>query len=99
GQPAGEANDEVRRRTGMLVGRAVAATANLLDLERAVVSGSVALGFGAPFFDAARTEIDHRCRIEFSRGLTIDEAGLGADGPIIGAAAVGFRELGMEVLR
>ena len=34
--------------TGTLVGRAVASVANLLDLELAVVAGSVALGFGRP---------------------------------------------------
>ncbi len=45
---------DVRERTGMLVGRAVASVANLLDLPLAVVSGSVALGFGEPFFAAAQ---------------------------------------------
>ena len=41
---------EVVDRTGTLVGRAVASVANLLDLDLAVVAGSVALGFGEPFF-------------------------------------------------
>ncbi len=42
--PPPEAPESVRRRTGTLVGRAVASVANLLDLELAVVAGSVALG-------------------------------------------------------
>jgi glucokinase len=88
GQPASQAPEPVRRRTGTLVGRAVASVANLLDLRLAVVAGSVALGFGDPFFEAAQEEIDARCRIEFSRGTRIEPAGLGPDGPLIGAAAL-----------
>ena len=56
GRPAELAPPEVVERTGTLVGRAVASVANLLDLPLAVVSGSVALGFGAPFFAAAQRE-------------------------------------------
>jgi glucokinase len=91
GRPASEASNEVRRRTGMLVGRAVASVANLLDLELAVVAGSVALGFGEPFFTAAQQEIDARSKLSYSRGTRIVPAGLGADGPLVGAAAVGRR--------
>jgi glucokinase len=91
GRPAAEAGDEVRRRTGMLVGRAVASVANLLDLELAVVAGSVALGFGGTFFTAAQREIDARSKLSYSRATRIVPAGLGADGPLVGAAAVGRR--------
>jgi hypothetical protein len=62
--------------------------ANLLDLRLALVAGSVALGFGAPFFAAAQRELDERARLDFSRGAVIRPAGLGADGPLVGAAAV-----------
>jgi glucokinase len=92
GEPA-DAPEAVRLRTGTLVGRAVASVANLLDLRLAVVAGSVALGYGAPFFTAAQAEIDARCRIEFSRGTRIVRAGLGDAGPLVGAAAVGWRGL------
>jgi glucokinase len=93
GRPAAEANEAVRRRTGTLVGRAVASVANLLDVELAVVAGSVALGFGPVFFEAAQQEIELRSRLEFSRSTRIMPAGLGADGPLLGAAAVGRRAL------
>lgn len=83
----------VRERTGTLVGRAVASVANLLDLRLAVVAGSVALGYGAPFFAAAQAELDARSQISFARGARIVPAGLGADGPLVGAAAVGWRAL------
>ena len=83
-----DASPEVIERTGMLVGRAGAITANLLDLQLAVVAGSVALGYGDAFFAAAQSEIDRLCTIEFSRGARIARAGLGDEGPLIGAAAV-----------
>ena len=91
GRPPKEASPDVIARTGRLVGLAVASTANLLDLKLAVVAGSVALGFGDPFFAAAQAEIDARARLDFSRGTKIRPAALGADGPLVGAAAVGCR--------
>lgn len=93
GSPAG-APLEIRQRTGRLVGRAVGSVVNLLDLRLAVVAGSVALGYGEDFFIAARAELDRVARLEFSRGARIVPAGLGADGPLVGAAAVAWRIVG-----
>ena len=72
----------------------MASVANLLDLKLAVVAGSVALGFGAPFFPAAQAEVDAGARLVYSSGTKVVPAGLGADAPLVGAAAVGRR--GME---
>jgi glucokinase len=93
GRPAAEAEPEVVIRTGTLVGRAVASVCALLDLRLTVVAGSVALGFGEPFFTAAQRELDHRLRIEFARGARIVPAGLGSAGPLVGAAAVALRQV------
>ncbi len=71
GHPAAQAPDSVRRRTGTLVGRAVASVANLLDVELAVVAGSVALGYGGVFFEAAQEEIARRSQLDFSRSTRI----------------------------
>jgi glucokinase len=98
GRPPAEAGPELRRWTGTVVGRAVASVANLLDLRLAVVAGSVALGYGAEFFAAAQAELDDRARLDFSAGTRIVPAGLGADGPLVGAAAVAFRALGKPIL-
>lgn len=98
GRPPEEAPAEVVARTGRLVGRAVASVANLLDLQLAVVAGSVALGFGQPFFAAARSEIEARARLSYARATRIVPAGLGPDGPLVGAAAVGWRAVGEPVL-
>jgi glucokinase len=93
GASPAEAGPDVRARTGRLVGLAVASVANLLDLKFAVVAGSVALGYGAAFFDAAQAELDRSACLDFSRGAVIQPAGLGAEGPLVGAAAVGRRGL------
>jgi glucokinase len=93
GRPAAEAGPEMVARTGILVGRAIASVANLLDLPLAVVGGSVALGFGEPFFVAAQTEIDRRARLDFSVGTRIVPPGLEDRAPLVGAAAVAYRAM------
>jgi glucokinase len=93
-----QATPEVVHRTGTLVGRAVASVANLLDLQLAVVAGSVALGFDGPFFAAAQDEIDRSARLQHSRGTRIRKGGLGDRGPLVGAAAVGWRGTGRDLL-
>ncbi|MDQ6928190.1 MAG: ROK family protein [Actinomycetota bacterium] len=96
GRPPEEADPEVVVRVGTMVGRAVGSVANLLDLRLALVGGSVALGFGEPFFAAAQAEIDARSRLAFSAGTRIAPVGLGSTGPLVGAAAVGWRGLGVR---
>jgi len=97
GRPAQDATAAEIERAGTMVGRAVASVANLLDLRLAVVAGSVALGFGAPFFAAAQREIDLRARLDFARGAVIRPAGLGRESPLVGAAAVGWRGSGIDI--
>ncbi len=94
GRPPAEASPEVVARAGTLVGRGVASVVSLLDLRRVVVAGSVALGFGAPFFAAASAELERRCGLAFTRGVVLGPAGLGARGPLVGAGAVGWRGFG-----
>jgi len=98
GRPAEEAGADLVREVATAVGRAVASVCNLLDLRLAVVAGSVALGFGSPFFAAAQAELDARARLDFSRGARIIPAGLGDRGPLVGAGAVAWRALGRPVL-
>jgi glucokinase len=97
GRPAAEAPPELRERTGRLVGRAVASLVALLDLPLALVAGSVALGFGDEFFVPAQDELDRTARIEHARGAALRPAGLRAEGPLVGAAAVGLRGIGRDV--
>jgi glucokinase len=94
GRPAEQAPPEIVERAGTLVGRAVAYTANLLDLRLCLCGGSVALGYGDAFFDAAQAELDARARILHARGCRIERVGLGALAPIVGAGAIGWRGVG-----
>lgn len=88
GRPPAEACTSEIARVGTMVGRAVGSVANLLDLKLALVGGSVALGYGEPFFTAAQEEIDRVCYLDYSRGTHIRPVGCGPEGPLIGAAAV-----------
>jgi glucokinase len=93
GRPAAEASLAVIEQTGIYVGRAVASVAVLLDLRLAVIGGSVALGFGDPFYSAVQAEVDRQASIKFSRGVQVRPTGLGADAPLVGAAAVARRHV------
>jgi glucokinase len=59
----------------------------------AVVGGSVALGFGEPFFAAAQAEADRLCRLDFSRGARVVPSALGVHAGLVGAAALALRSL------
>ncbi len=97
GLPATEACTSEIRFVGTMVGRAVGSLANALDLHLAVVGGSVALGFGEPFFASAQAECDRICTLDYSRGTRIEPVGLGVEAPLVGAAAVGFRSIGHDL--
>jgi glucokinase len=97
GREARLAPDAVRVETGRLVGLALAGVVHLLDVRLAVVAGSVALGFGAPFFAAAQRALDDNAQLAYARGARVVPGGLGADGPLVGAAAVGWRGLGVAL--
>jgi len=89
------ANEEIRRRTGVMVGRAVASVASLLDVTQFFVAGSVALGFGRPFFEAANETAESLVGLSFARAVSVQPSTLGADGPILGAACVAWRSVGV----
>ena len=81
-------------RGGELVGRAVGTLASVLDFTKCYVAGSVALGYGDVFFDSANEAATRVSTMPFTRDLTIERSGLDADGPLLGAAYVGW--LGVE---
>jgi glucokinase len=88
GRPAARASRTVVESTGTLVGRACASALATIDARLVLVGGSVALGFGAPFFASAQAELDRRLGLGFVRGATIRPVGLGGEAPLVGAAAV-----------
>jgi glucokinase len=96
GKPPKEAPLEFRIHAGRLLGRAVAIASAILDIRLAVVGGGVALGFGEPFFRAAQEAYDAYAHLSFMKGLRIIPVALRDRGPLIGAAAVGFRGIGIR---
>lgn len=93
GRPAAEARNELRVRTGKLIGRTVASVVNLLDLDLVVVAGSVALGFGEPFFTAAQKEITNYCHMDYAKPARIVPAEFSTTSSLIGAGAVAWYAL------
>jgi len=97
GIPPEQATLETIQDAGVLMGRAIASAANTLDLNLALVGGSVALGWGQPFFDAAQAEVDKQAKLSFSKGTIVRPVELGNMGGLIGGARVGF--IGLEATR
>jgi len=91
GRPPQRAPQAIVERTGLLTGRALASLGAICDLRLAVIGGSMALGFGEPFFAAAQAELDQRARLAFTSGFRVVPAGLGQLAPLIGAAALARR--------
>jgi glucokinase len=91
GRPASEADQATRLRTGQLVGRAVGQLASVLDFQHCFIAGSVALGYGEEFFNEATKAARGVAMLWYSHDIEIRPSQLGSDGPILGAALVGWR--------
>ena len=85
------ADDALRRRTATLVGRAIGTLACVLDFRHCFVAGSVALGYGEPFFATINKTAREVATIGSSPNLVIQRSELDANGPIMGAACVAWR--------
>lgn len=91
GRTAAEADLVTRQRTGELVGRAVGTLSSVLDFRHCYVAGSVALGYGEEFFDAANKAARSLAMMSYSHDIEIRPSQLGSDGSLLGAAVVGWR--------
>ena len=91
GRPPQRAPQSIVERSGLLTGRALAMVAAVCDLRHAVIAGSVALGFGDPFFAAARHELEQRARLGSTQGFEVVPAVLGQSAALVGAAALAKR--------
>lgn len=91
GRPASEADQATRLRTGDLVGRAVGMLSSVLDFRHSYVAGSVALGYGDDFFGAATKAARDTAKLSHSHDVEILPSKLGGNGPLLGAALVGWR--------
>jgi glucokinase len=91
GRPAEEADLATRLRTAELVGRAVGTLSSVLDFRHCFIAGSVALGYGDEFFSEANKAARSVAMMSYSHDIEIRRSSLGADGPLLGAALVGWR--------
>lgn len=78
------------QEAGVAVGRGIAAASVLLDFDRVVIGGSVALGAGDLFMGPLRDALAAETRISFATGSEnrVLLSTLGTDGPLVGAAAL-----------
>lgn len=88
GIPAAQATLSTKQLVGRQVGRALASVGALMDLDFAVIGGSVALGFGEPFFRAVQEEVSASACLDFVTGFKVRPVGLGDKSPLVGAAAI-----------
>jgi glucokinase len=91
GRPAIDADQSIRLRTGSLVGKAVGMLSSVLDFRHCYVAGSVALGFGDEFFYEATKAAHAAAKMPYSHDVEVQRSLLGSDGPLLGAALVGWR--------
>lgn len=73
------------QRAGLALGRAIAAAAELLDLDRVVIGGGVA-GSAELFLPSLRRELARRAQLDFSRGLAVEISAGTVDAALVGAA-------------
>lgn len=97
GAPAQKAPLAEVLRAGKLLGQGLGSVVNLLDLELVAIGGSVALGYGGPFFSAVARGLHATSRLGFTQNCRIEPVGLGKDGPLIGAGALAWQRLGHDV--
>jgi glucokinase len=73
---------------GMAIGRGIAAAASLLDVDRVVIGGSVALGSGDLLLEPLRRELARNARLDFTRDVPVVLSELGVSAALAGAAAL-----------
>lgn len=83
------ATDEMKHYCADKVAQAVATVSCLLDIRLVTIGGSVALGFGDPFFSHLQGRLDEWVKLEFAQGIKAVPSGLGVHGGLISAARVG----------
>ncbi|MFN3254648.1 MAG: ROK family protein [Ilumatobacter sp.] len=72
-RPLRRANSSIVDRAGIMLGRAIASTIAMVDVDVVYVAGSVVDGFGDALLDACRREIGQRSRLPNLAGLRILE--------------------------
>lgn len=96
-RPLRRAPGPVVERTGVMIGRAIASAAAVLDFRLVLLAGTVPTTFGTPLLEAAGRELDQRSRIGFLRSMPdrarplvqLGMSTLGRESALVGAAGLG----------
>jgi glucokinase len=88
GRELGRTPAAITERTGIMVARACASLAAMLDVSDIVIGGIVPSVLGGAFFDALEKELDQRSRLSHLADLRVRGIGESRIGPLVGAAAV-----------
>jgi glucokinase len=75
-------------RTGILLARAIASVAAIVDTTRVFIAGSVPAALGQPLIEAMARELVVRSRLAHLAGLAVVPLPAGAGGPLVAAAAI-----------
>jgi glucokinase len=75
---------------GAAVGRGIASAAALVDLEKVVIGGSIALHAWDLIGPPLTAELQASARLDFTRHVQVVHAALGDDAGLYGAAQLGF---------
>ncbi len=86
-RPLRRATDSIVERTGIMLGRAIASMAAMVDVTTFFVSGSVIDSFGDRLMATARREIGERSRLPTLAALRVEEPDHGI-APLVAAAAL-----------
>jgi glucokinase len=84
---------ELFRTAGAGVGRGIASTAALLDLELVVIGGSIALHAWDLLGPPLEAELHSSARLDFTRRVRVVHAELGDNAGVLGAAVLAFGSL------
>jgi len=86
------------REAGEAVGRGIASSAALLDLEVVAIGGGIALGAWDLIAEPLLQEVRLAARLDFTRDLRVVQAELREDAGLVGAAALAWIGLGRTLL-
>jgi glucokinase len=85
---------EVLRKAGTALGIGLSNAVNVFDPELIVLGGSV-VNAGEAYLGPARDQVNRMMQAQRRRPMRLDVTSLGADGGIVGAAALAWSELGV----
>ena len=93
-RPLRRAPPAIVERTGIMLARAIASLAAMVDSTTFLVTGIVPDAFGQPMFDVISRELEQRSRLTHLSGLNVVPVGRSSGGRLVAAAAVAHRASG-----